>query len=368
MTLAELHESIENRVENYINHYMPKKFKQCIITNLEINSRHIANEIVARLFTLSFCEPRQNSLAYKTINQFNLENYSKSVGGSVESGLKHSRRNAEKYLVAHENKIHQMPNVYNVPDIMKMENNKKGRSFDVPNLLLISDLKRKSPQVLLRLIYDNRICDSKKASDSCVAEAYTEFDNDYSDAQAISDPQEYIFRWVNYHRLETDMLLSIIPQIADKICNEKNGKNKTWSDADLVRVFGNYSEGMTNYYAYQILTNYRYVDLLFSRDSTWNTSDVIHLSKEIRSIETSMVRYFRQISNETFQSFFDGEERTISDIYEFCRCQYPLIEDHPKSNLYIDKKQLNKPKIKLIRKITDSLLDVEGVSKLFNAP
>lgn len=360
MTLAELHESIEK--------YIIKEFELQLKYNSGINPAHMATEILARLFTLSFCESRPNSFAFHNVNAFNFQNHSE-FDADIFNNLAYNRWYVKKYLVAHENKIRQTPNISNVPNIMKMENNKKGRNLDMPNLLLISDYRRTSYQVLLRLIFTNRICDSKKASDTCLADAYNKYDQDYSNAQMISEPKEYIFRWVNFHRIETEYHLSIIPQIADAILEEKSLGTKTWSYDDLVGIFGNYSYGMTNYYAYQILTNYNYINLLFSRDSTWSTSDVIQINHCVRSIQTATVKHFNQISKETFQSFFEEDSKAITDIYDFCRNQYPLIDEHPKSNLYLNKKQLNKPKIKLIRKIIASLLDVEGISKQFqNAP
>ena len=344
--------------------YIEDKFFSVLESNPVIIPKYMAIEIMARLFVLSFGNIRDNSFAYSNINAFNDINHTNS-DKCIDADLAFLRRSIKKYSVAHENKLVHTFGRYVKSDIMKMENNRVGRFFDMPNLLLISKLRRESSQSLLDLLFDNRICNSKKASDQCVADAYAEFDEDYSQAKKITDKKEYIFRWVYYHRMETEFPLSIIPQIADAILTAKFQEVKKWSYEDLLGLIGSYSCNNMCFYAYQILTNYNNIELLFSPISNWNKSDIIILNHNMRLIETLTVNHFNKERETIFKSFFNENPLAIEELYNFCRYSYPIIEVHESSRLYLSGKQLNKPKIKLIRKIIDALIDVEGISNQF---
>ena len=346
MTLYEL--------KNSIFFYIFLKYKQYIISNPEINLEYLAREIIARLFVLSFREIRPNSFAYNTVNAFNDKNHSE-LSQNVEAELMFLRRESKKLMTAHRNKVDTLPNKSAIPDTLKLESNRKGRYFDIPNLLLISQLNRESNQTLLSLIFNGRIESSKKISDMGIVEAYKEFDNDYKRAKEITDKRDYIFHWVNFHRLETDLSLTVIPQIAQHMLDNDN---KDISEEILINIFGQNR--------YQILTYANYLDPSLNRASNYDISEICDIAETICFIEEETVSRYTRKCRDAFDSFFDGEECFVNDIYNFCRYEYPIIEMHNDSNLNLKNGEINHAKIKLIRKLIGVITAPNEIKKLFH--
>ncbi len=382
-------EALRNAIYEYIETYL----KAELHSNPQIQKQHITTEIIARLFVLSFDVKRpiidknkqleygemgvdnddlltsfvdkEKKFAFDNINSYNTKYYDNR---DDTLGLLHRR--IKKYLNARENKIKHILEEKRENHVIEMMNNRGGRSLDMASLFFISENGCDSTYDLLKLVFDDRICDSKKASDNTVAEAYTAFDAAYRKAKELSkseelkDKEKYIFRWVNFHRLETEYQLSIIPQIAQAILKSKHTQERKWNYDDLLGIFGGYSYNNLNFYAYQILTNYNNIELLFSAESVWNISDIVILNYNLRRIETQTVSFFRKYYYDAFDSFLNGNIFAIDEIFRFCVDDYPIIEQHNDSDLYISNK-LNKPKIKQIRKIASALIDTKNIKSQF---
>lgn len=322
----------------------------------------LANEIIARLFVLSFRNTPKQSFANNNSNSFfeekmNITNHKEEAG--YDSELRKFYRSEERWRNLHNKEISLFKS-HNItlPKQEELKSKHTGRSYDTANLNLIYNSSQTYYLTLLELTISGRICDYKKVSVERFVQAYNDFDGMYEQAKGCEDKIEYIIKWVDIFRLETDFPFSLIYELADSI---SNGKNKDIPYDMMCNIWGTILYNGKPYQAYQILRYKKYINPFIKSDTNYEKLCIDSLFE--RQFETKVCTDFLKISNAVFMQFFKSNNDFINDIYDFCKKNYPIIESHNASDFYITnnngKRILDKTKVRYARKIINALLPAE---------
>ena len=347
--------------------YRVKHFKKINESNCQ---RNLANEIVANLLerSLVYSEDTKsafdNLLHYFKINSESLlKNINNPNGDDLEEpGLARLRR--------YEKRIREMyENITNISDAVRnhrpllsyMKSQQKGRYYDKSLLEFLSwnfDIGMEYNLILLTL--EGRINKSKKTSSLTFAEAFRLYDQKYEEAKAKKNPSpidklEYIFKWINFYRIESYFHFSLIAELSEQFSETK----KDFILPHLNKIFGS-GIGTKNRIvpAYQILRNEKYVTSIFSVKNEDELSNLISLIFEEREVEDLLIYAIEDRITKLFEKFYKQDKMSINEIYNFCLKDYPIIENHKKSGFYKDYKKslLNKSQIRYARKIISNTL------------
>lgn len=318
-----------------------------------------ANEVIARLFILSFRNIPKQSFVNNNSNNFfeekkNISNHKEEAW--YDSELRKFYRNEERWRDLHNKEISLFES-HNIvlPKQEELKSKHTGRSYDAANLNLIYNSSQTDYLTLLKLTISGRICNYKKVSVEQFVQAYNDFDDMYEQTKKCENKIEYILKWVDIYRLETDFPFSLIYELADSISNCKN-KNIPY---DMIyNIWGTILYNGKPYQAYQILRYRKYIEPFLESDANYEKIYIDSLFE--RQFESKVCSSFLKISNAVFLQFFKNNDDFINDIYDFCKKNYPIIESHKASDFYEIKdngeKILNKPKVRNTRKIIDALL------------
>lgn len=348
---------IKNEIIEYLKQY---SFYDFLNDDEKIDL--FANEVIARLFVLSFRNIPKQSFLNKNSNTFfcekmGIKNHKEKE--SYDSEIRRFYRSEERWRNLHNKEISLFES-HNItlPKQEELKSKHAGRSYDTANLNLIYNSSQTYYLTLLELTISGRICNYKKVSVERFVQAYNDFDDMYEQAKKCKDKIEYIIKWVDIFRLETTFPFSLIYELADSISNCKN-KNIPYDM--MYNIWGTILYNGKPYQAYQILRYRKYIKPFLESDANYEKTCIDSLLE--RQFETKVCSNFLKIFNAVFLQFFKSNNDFINDIYDFCKKNYPIIESHNISGFYITKENgeriLDKSKVRYARKIIDALLPAE---------
>ncbi len=328
----------------------------------------VADELLARMFVLSFRSNDQKSFAFDTPHGFvsklqakieiETADTTKDIHNEFDSNIRRINRVEEKERRIHNNTLLSMSSKAFELGKTEMPSNKQGRRYDIPNLILMHQKSEHNSFELLKYVESGRICDSKKVSDSNFADAYKYYDEYYSWVKELDDKKEYIFSWVNLNRCETAMHFSLIPKIAEYMV--ANGFKDIPSSGILDFFWGRL--GINNNQVilepYQNIRYDRYIPRIFNCKSLSELSHYANHIFKLRLYDSEIIAKHIYLAQNLFSPFFEQNTEAVEVMYDFCVNQSPLVTNHQNGNFYKDdeNKELNRPKIKAARKIIEALL------------
>jgi len=352
-------EFLKNEIKEYL-----KEYSCYVFLDDDEKIDLFANEVIARLFVLSFRNMPEESFIINNSNKFfeektDINSFSQKDKIWYESELRKFYRNEERWRNLYKQKISLFErNNIILPKPKELKSKHTGRNYDSANLNSIYNSTQTDYLTLLKLTISGRICNYKKVSVEQFVRSYTDFDNMYEQTKKCNDKMDYILKWVDIFRLETDFPFSLIYELADSL---SNSKNKDIPYDMIYNIWGTILYNGKPYQAYQILRYKKYIKPFLESDANYEKICVDSLFERV--FESKVCSSFLKISNAVFLKFFKNNDDFINDIYSFCKKNYPIIESHNASNFYEIKDNgeqvLNKQKVGYTRKIIDALLPSE---------
>lgn len=348
----------------------------------------VANEIVAYLITKNFNYSNEIKFGYSNLSDFYItkmkkinsrknkiydlseikkyDSIDKETQAYINDFRKLQRREAKIRKVCTNHQTYLKNNGFEVLPVSYMKTKQKGRIYDLANLEFLFQRRKLEKSVdLFDLTISNMISSSKSVSDNILIEAYDALNREYAKAKETDDKMEYIFKWINFFRMETAMRFSLIYKIAD--FGTKSKTINQWTLSHLSDIWGTryFDDG---YIAkpFQILRHEKFIESYFSAKTEEELLFIIEQAEKERILETILVRFMEDESKEVLKDFSSGKEEMIEEVYNFCRYEYPIIENYIPTNFYIDGdcEKIDKRKIKIIRKIFKYLLHPAELKKI----
>lgn len=332
--------------------------------------KNLANEIVANLLekSLTYSEKRK-SFFNNLLDYFNengceiLKDIDNPEGNDIiEPALVRLRRFEKRFREDYE-KARELSLSLRMhrPYISHMKSQQKGRYYDKAMLEFFSwylNIEREHNLILLTI--DNRISKSKNVTSLQIAEAFRLYDQKYEESKAKPNPTQedkidYILKWINFYRVESYFHFSLISELSERFLETK----KDYILPHLNKIWGT-GIGTKNRLApaYQILRYRKYVEPIFSTNGEEDLSELLSVVFEERGIEDLLIYGIENRRTDLFKNFYEQNEFSIDEVYNFCLNDYPIIENHKNSSFYKDYENNlpNKTKIRYAKKIIQNIL------------
>lgn len=364
MALNEYKQIIQVRF-NYVRDKFSFQYEEDFALN-------VSNEIIAYLLTKAFDYRDGFEFGFNNLNNYYNNKIQKNIKDEIKDKYydkdfrKLQRREQKIRMISENHQKYLIEKGFDASAASYMDSEQKGRFYDLAKLEFISQRRRIEKKIdLFDLTVNNMICDSKKVPDSTLIEAYDVLDSQYEKARSTKDKTDYIFKWINFYRMETAMRYSLIYKIADYL-----SKNKPSSDfmfSRLKDVWGTryFDDGYISE-AFQILRHEKFIEPFFNANTEEELSVIVKQAEKERILESILVRYMEEESKEYFIGFRKGNEASIEEVYDFCRNDYPIIENYTPTNFYLnyEMEKLNRSKIKHLRKVLNLFLSPEELKKI----
>ncbi len=209
---------------------------------------------------------------------------------------------------------------------------------------------------------------------------------DITDFDKTKAQIEYIDQWVNFHRMETALSVSLISKIADYMI--ENNISDFPNDQDLIALCwgtveigwqttlennnGTYTINLTPCSSSQRSSIFQPIALLrydkyikgYCSSSLENNKDRILQTRIESGIICSILT---QYASKVFETYFrnKNDSETVNVMYNFCKNSYPIISSH-ESYRYCNSNELRgSQKAKLLRKILDVILPNKKIKQYF---
>lgn len=338
----------------------------------------VATEIIAYLITINFHYSDENGFGYNNLTNY----YKNKVIDADESedlytnNFRKMQRREQKIRAITDNyQKYLNQNGFDGSNIYYMKRNQTGRFYDLANLEFIYQrCIIAKPFDLYDMVISGRICDSKHVSSEILADGYETLNSQYEQAKNTKDMMDYIVKWINLYRMETAMRYSLIFKIADYISN--NEPIKDFALLRMTDVWGvRYFEGESDFskeknisQPFQILRHEKFIKPYFSAQTEEELSFVIEQAKKERILESILLKAVEDEAKDFFIKFRNEDELAILKIYLFCKYEYPIIENFTPLSLNLNgsKTDVDKRKVKCIRKIFKHLLKPEELKNVVN--
>ena len=221
------------------------------------------------------------------------------------------------------------------------------RSYDAADYISIQNRTEKA-DLLTEYVGRRNIHISNSVSNPQLANAFRQYDEEYRDAAAGLNDEDYIAYSIYFYRKEHAMAFSLIAHIADYMnvhrikFREFNFKNGSlfWTSS-LVRNVEFDHEVKTFEASPNVLLYYESIPFGFK-----------HIPEKMVYTEQA-ARQLKQNVFERLPSVQRYGEFEVAEVADFIRVCYPIIERHMPVSFYLDEecKKVDGPKVKLVRKI-----------------
>lgn len=391
--ISEWTENLIPTVENCFVHTTFYGWEHDFIVS-RVQRKEIIFEVIARCFWLAYANVKKKTISRKIREQEEAED-SENLR-IVKNGLDYNEadsydkdrivcsRTVEKYSEKYvKNKIAELEYLescgFTVPKFDEKPRKNAPRLDDDANLNMIieqtphKDIKggKNTPKTLLHLTESQNITDSKKVSDTVVADAFASYDNLYDKAKRLTDYGAYVDEWINLWRYETNQKGTLIAKLAKHMSenhvSELNG--------ELIELlFGKYRRAeqlqthkSTVLYTpqiamerYQIFEYDDLISLYFDQNKSYEEKKkAANIVLFIHWMEGRLVKRIGRNYPKLFDPYFkstDNDSEARKTIYLFCKECWPIVEKYEKSGVYpYSNRKIDHALIKKIRKVTAML-------------
>ncbi len=337
------------------------------------------NEIIARLFVKVYgLYPTTNINEYLTEQSL----HNDGINSTDENIIKMMRRKEKESLNAINKLITTLNSEGHNICLNQTSRNSGEKSIpkDKANLIMVDTMlmhpfedvknsdgtfRKKQVDAFIDII--KKDTSSNNLPSSNIESAFKQIDDFYEETKKLNNKKEYIDRWVNFHRMETRLSVSLINEIADyMIYNDiKEFPSEIFKIAFCWQtVKFNHFSGQDIYEPIAILRYNKYIQNYFSDKFTEEQKDNLFFT---RMKQAALVDIHYDFAKKVFHSYFNDKnnENDVEAIYDFCRTKYPIIDLHTTYNFKFENPSLYTKKIQSLRSILKIFFPPDKIKKYY---